>query len=203
MELYDYPNAAAPNPTKVRIYIVEKGLDIPLHTIDLAIGDQRKESYRAINPLGKVPVLKLNDGTCLPESTAIMEYLEEVYPEPSLIGNTYEKRAQVRALERFIDLNVLKTASTIVVHSEPVFAHRTQFAELAKQQRSELAAMLAILEGFIGQGPFAFGKEPTIADCTLCAAVRFMEAFELKYSENYPCLRLWWEHFCTRPSASA
>jgi len=203
MELYDYPNAAAPNPTKVRIYIVEKGLDIPLHTIDLARGDQRKESYRAINPLGKVPVLELNNGTYLPESTAIIEYLEEVFPDPSLIGSTPEKRAQVRALERFIDLNVLKTASTIVVHSSPIFSDRNQVAALAHQQRSELVAMLSIMEGFIGQGPFVCGTEPTIADCTLCAAVRFMEAFEIEYSENHPRLRLWWEHFYTRSSASA
>ena len=97
MKLYTFP--LAPNPTKVRVYLKEKGLDIPEQTVDLLAGEQQQPAFQAINPLGGVPVLELDDGTRLCESLAIIEYLEELHPEPPMIGTDPLERARVRALE--------------------------------------------------------------------------------------------------------
>jgi len=75
MKLYDF--VQAPNPRKVRVYLAEKGIQVPLQTVDLNKGEQRSPEILKINPLGVIPVLELDDGTCIPESLAIIEYFEE------------------------------------------------------------------------------------------------------------------------------
>ena len=95
MKVYDF--AGAPNPKKLRVYLAEKGLQIPLESVDILSGQNRTPEFLARkNPLGGLPVLELDDGTCLTESLAIMEYLEELNPTPSLLGTTPLDRACVR-----------------------------------------------------------------------------------------------------------
>jgi glutathione S-transferase len=86
MKLYDYK--AAPNPRRVRIYMAEKGIDIPLIPVDIMKREQKSPDFLAKNPLGSLPVLELADGTCISESVAICRYLEALYPEPPLFGRT-------------------------------------------------------------------------------------------------------------------
>src|SRR5712664_1471384 len=94
MKLYDF--AQAPNPRKVRVYLAEKGIRVPLQTVDLGKGEQRSPEFLKINSLAAVPVLELDDGTRIPESLAIIEYFEELYPNPPLIGTDVVSRALVR-----------------------------------------------------------------------------------------------------------
>ncbi len=82
MKLYYFP--IAPNPTKVRVYLAEKGLELPTERVSLPEGAQRSPDFLAKNPMGKLPVLELDDGSFVNDSNAIIEYLEEVHPEPSL-----------------------------------------------------------------------------------------------------------------------
>ena len=100
MKLYYFP--VAPNPTKVHLYLAEKqargrGLDLEFVTVDLLQGEQRSEEHTGRNPFARLPVLELDDGSFLLESLAIIEYLEELNPEPPMIGVTPVGRAQVRA----------------------------------------------------------------------------------------------------------
>src|SRR5215470_19985113 len=99
--------AGAPNPRKVLVYLKEKGLDIPLETVDLMSGQNRTPEFLKKNPLGGLPVLELDDGSYLTESLAIMEYLEELHPNPPMLGTTPLERARVREIERIIELGVL------------------------------------------------------------------------------------------------
>ena len=98
MKLYDF--AQAPNPRKVRVYLAEKGIRVPLQTVDLGKGEQRSPEFLKINSLAAVPVLELDDGTRIPESLAIIEYFEELYPNPPLLGTDPVSRARVRGCER-------------------------------------------------------------------------------------------------------
>ncbi len=105
MRIYDF--RFAPNPHKLRIYLAEKGISIPLERVDLRKGENLKPEFLAKNPLGALPVLELDDGSCLTESLAIIEYLEELHPDPPMIGIEPLERARVRELERFADTSVL------------------------------------------------------------------------------------------------
>ena len=100
--------SVGPNPQQVvKMFLAEKGLELPLVTVDLMGGENRKEPYNvSVNPAGQTPALELDDGTCLTEITAICEYLEERQPTPPLIGTTAEERAQARMWTRRADLKV-------------------------------------------------------------------------------------------------
>src|SRR4051794_3813485 len=97
-----------PNPKVVRMFLAEKGIEIPKVEIDVRGGENRQPPYLAKNPFGQSPALELDDGTVLAEITAICEYIEEKHPAPPLIGTTPEERAETRMWARRIDLNVLE-----------------------------------------------------------------------------------------------
>ncbi len=101
-------SSIGPNPRVVRMFIAEKGLEIPVEPVDVMGGENRREPYLQKNPAGQLPCLELADGSCLSEITAICEYLDEKYPEPSLLGATPEERAKTRMWVRRIDLNILE-----------------------------------------------------------------------------------------------
>src|SRR5574340_1452465 len=112
MKLYDFGHA--PNPRKVRIYLAEKGLTLPIETVNSAAGESHTPEFLKKNPLGGVPVLELDDGSFLTESLAIIEYLEELHPNPPMIGISPVERARVRELERMADLGVLLDRKSVV-----------------------------------------------------------------------------------------
>ena len=112
MRLYYFP--IAPNPTKVRIYLAEKGIEIEQVLVNLVKGEQKSPEHLARNPFGNLPVLELDDGTHLTESLAIIELFEELYPDPPMIGTDPFERARVRMLERIADLGVLAPVGRII-----------------------------------------------------------------------------------------
>ena len=97
MKLY---NSIGPNPHAVRMFMAEKGIEIPLEDVDIVAGKNREPEYLAKNPQGTCPALELDDGTCVSEITAICEYLEELHPESPLLGTTPEERAEARMWAR-------------------------------------------------------------------------------------------------------
>ena len=103
MKLYD---SIGPNPRIVRMFMAEKGIDIPKQTVDLRGGENRQEPHLKRNPMGQMPTLELDDGSYLAEITAICEYLEEKNPKPAMIGSTPEERAECRMWTRRVDLNI-------------------------------------------------------------------------------------------------
>ena len=204
MKLYDF--AIAPNPKKVRVYLHEKGIEMPLEPVDLPGGQNRTPDFlRQVNPLGGLPVLQLDDGSHLTESLAIIHYLEELHPSPPMIGTTPLERARVRETERICELGVLSSVATIFQNTSPFFAGRLkQSADAADNARARVATNLKALDARVGSAPFLCGERPTIADCTLFAAVEFA-AFggnPLDFS-TFPNLARWYETFRQRPSARA
>lgn len=202
MKLYDF--AFAPNPRKVRVYLAEKGLTIPIEPVNIGAGESHTPEFLKKNPLGGVPVLELDDGSFLTESLTIMEYLEELHPTPPMIGTSPLERARVRELERITEIGVMQRVGTIFQNTSPFFADRVkQSAEAAESARNQLANYLKVIDQRIGGSPFAAGEHPTIADCTLLAGLGFAEFAQVAIDPSYANLARWYGAFKQRPSAQA
>ncbi len=199
MKLYDFP--LAPNPRRLRIYLAEKSLEIPTVTVDLREGQQRAPEFLMKNPHGSLPVLELDDGTLLTESEAIIEYLEELHPEPPMIGRTPLERAQTRRLERLCEIAVLfRVGRYVHATLAPLPGAKPNPAQ-AEWAMNELPRGLGVLEAEVGE--FVAGGRLTVADCTLFAAFEFARLAGLKLEDGLPRLGAWYERFAQRPSAKA
>jgi len=202
MKLYDF--AMAPNPKKVRVYLAEKNLTIPLEAVDVLNGANRTPEFFKKNPLGGLPVLQLDDGSYLSESLAIIEYLEELHPDPPMIGRTPLERARVRATERICELGVLSGAGAVFQNSHPFFAGRIkQSPDAAEQGRQRVATNLTVLDAKIGDHRFVCGAQPTIADCTLFAALELAAFAGVELAPSLRNVERWHAAFRQRPSAAA
>ena len=199
MRLYDFP--LAPNPRRLRVYLAEKGIEIPKLTVDLREGAQRAPGFLALNPHGSLPVLELDDGTILSESEAIIEYLEELHPEPAMIGRTPLERARTRRLERLCEVSVLFRAARYVHATLAPLPGAKPNPALAEWAKSELPRGLAVLEAEVGE--FVAGERVTVADCTLFAAFEFARLARLLLEDGFPKLGAWHARFSARPSAKA
>jgi glutathione S-transferase len=154
--------------------------------------------------MGGLPVLELDDGSYLPESLAIIEYFEELHPNPPMIGATPLERARVRALERLVELSILGRIAVIFQNTHPLFAARVkQSADTAESAKGALATNLKILDDKIGNNKFVAGDKPTIADCTLFAAIGFAEFAQIPLEPGVKNVHRWYESFKQRPSAAA
>jgi glutathione S-transferase len=203
MKLYDF--MGAPNPRKVRVYLAEKGIDVPTEQVDIMTGQNRTPEFLAKkNPLGGLPVLELDDGTCLTESLAIIEYLEELHPSPPLLGSSPLERARVREAERICEIGVLSNIGTIFQNTHPFFAGRiTQVPQAAENARVRLNNALRVVDARLAKTPFVAGNKPTIADCTLLAALDFASFGGIEIDPSLEHIKRWHGEFKQRPSASA
>jgi len=202
-----YVTPVAPNPTRVRLYVAEKiaagaKMDLSEVRVNLIKGEQNSAEHLARNPFGRVPVLELADGSSLGESLAIMEYLEELYPEPPMIGREPLERARVRELERIAELGVLQPVARIVHATNSPLGHAPD-PGIANQSRSVLEKALGVLEGAIADGrEFVAGDRCTIADCTLQAAFQFARYGKFDAYDSCPYLLRWDEAYRARPAAA-
>ena len=202
MKVHDF--VGAPNPKKLRVYLKEKGLELPTEQVNIVTGDNRKPEFLGKNPAGGLPVLELDDGSFLSESLAIIEYLEELHPTLPMIGTTPRERARVRELERIAELAVLSSIAAYFQNTHPFMAGRLkQSPDAAENAKNRLAFNLKVLDDAIGNNPFVAGKKPTIADCTLFAALEFAQFAECPIDPSCRNVARWFEDFKKRPSAGA
>jgi glutathione S-transferase len=199
MKLYTFP--FAPNPTKLQIFLGEKGIELERVLVNLPQGEQKSPDFLAKNPLGSLPVLELDDGTCIAQSNAIIEYLEELYPEPPMIGRTPRERLEVRSLERMIDTMILSPTARLVHATKSPLPGREPKPEIAAAAQADLVTPLEILDATIGDRPFAAGDHVSIADGTLFAAVRFGGMFGVEIDARHGNIHRWYDAFKQRPSA--
>lgn len=194
MKLYTFP--IAPNPTKVRLYLAEKeaaGCAIPVEMIEVHLGkgEHRAETHLARNPFGTLPVLELDDGRFVTESLAIIEYFEDLNPEPSMIGSTPDDRALARSLERTIDLGILISLGR-AVHATKSPVGDPPNPPVAEAELGRAKQALTWIDGLLADGrPFVAGSHPTIADFTLAAGLQFARFGELALPGNFPNIERW------------
>lgn len=202
MKLYD--STIAPNPRRVRMFLAEKGIHVTLEQVDLMKGVNRQDEFLGKNPMGGLPVLELDDGTCISESLVICEYFEDKYPEPPLIGRTPEERGVARMWERRIEIEVMFPMLSAFRHAAPLFKGRiAQVPEVIAPSRAAAAKRLAWLNDILGTREFVAGNRFTFADITLFCTVDFAGMVGEKYDTSLTNLVAWHEKMKERPTAVA
>ena len=199
-------NSIGPNPKTVRMFMAEKGVELPKVKVDLMGGENRKEPYLAKNPAGQTPALELDDGSVLTEITAICEYLDEVSPGPSLIGSTPEERANTRMWVRRIDLNIVEPMAQGFRYAEglPLFQSRMRCIPQAAADLKEIAKeKLAWLDGLIAGRSFICGDKLTLADILLFAFLEFGATVGQPVDPGLANVTAWFGRMKARPSATA
>ncbi len=203
MKLY---NSIGPNPKTVRMFMAEKGIELPKVAVDLMGGENRREPYLSKNPSGQLPCLELDDGTVLAEITAICEYLDETFPGPSLIGATPEERAQTRMWTRRIDLNILEPLTNAFRFSDglKLFQNRVHVIPQAADDLKQIAReKLAWLDGLMAGKTYVCGERLTLADVMLFAFLEFGARVGQPLDPGLKTLPAWYERMKARPSAKA
>lgn len=210
MKLYDC--GMAPNPRRARIFIAEKGLEIPRIEVDLIGGENLQPAFQAINPRGLVPTLELDDGTRIDEVVSICRYLEELHPSPPLLGTTAVERALVDSRQRQMEFEGMIGVSEIFRNSHPAFAQRSlpgvaesvkAVPELVERGRQTLTRFFAALERYLSRSEFVVGARYTLADITALCAIDFAGWVEIGVPPQHVHTQRWYAAVSSRPSAKA
>ena len=203
MKLYDY--ATAPNPRRVRIFLAEKGVDVPLETVDILKRESRAHAFVEKNPFGGSPVLELDDGTCIAESVAICRYIEGVHPEPPLFGRTPVEQALVDMWLRRLDLYLMWPIGQVWIHDHPLTKSLgQQVKEAADIGRKGAERTYRILDAELSGRDFIAGESYTVADAVALATIDFgVDLVGVPYDDDLTNLKTWHESMKARPSAKA
>jgi len=209
MKLYDCK--MAPNPRRVRIFIAEKGLQIPAVEVSIVDGENLKPEYLKVNPRGLLPVLELDDGTRLDETQAICRYLEETHPEPNLMGRTTLERAQIESWQRHMEFDGMTAVSEVVRNSIPAFSSRglpgvTQpvaaIPALVERGTQSVKRFYDRLEQRLKESEYVGGSRFSIADITaLCVVDVAKNRINLPIPADNKQTQRWYETVSARTSA--
>ena len=200
-----YETRTAPNPRRVRIFLAEKGItDIEYVQLDLAGGDNLKPEYRAKNPLGKVPLLELDDGTMLSETVAICRYFEEIQPEPALMGTTPMEKARIEMWQRQCEIYFSLQVGMCFQHTTGYFKDRmTPVKEFGAEAGKNAAGFMSLIDKHLADSVYVAGDHFSIADITLLTAIDFARVIKLPVTDEHPNLQRWYELISVRESAKA
>jgi glutathione S-transferase len=209
MRFYDC--ATAPSPRRVRIFLAEKGITLPTVQVDLRNGEQFSAAFRAINPDCTVPALALDDSTVIADAVAICAYLEELHPEPALIGTTPRERAVVMALNRIIERDGFYAAMDAFRNAAEGLKGRAlpgphdyeQIPDLAERGRARIGHFFQAMNARLADGEFVGGGRFTIADISTLVLTDFAGWIKLAIPDDCANLRRWYAAVSARPSAAA
>ncbi len=203
MILYGAP-MPAPNPRRVRIFLAEKGIDLPETPVDMRKREHKSPEHRARNSLGQVPTLELDDGTCISETVSICRYFEETQPDPPLFGTSAVEKALVDMWIRRIEFTVMSPVGNFWRHAHPFTAALlTQFKDFGESNRETYAGAQRWLDRELAERPFLAGEAYTMADICLLSTVDFATWIGLPLADEHASLKAWHARVSTRPSAAA
>jgi glutathione S-transferase len=203
MRLYDA--GRAPNPRRVRVFLAEKGLSLPLVPVDLGKLEHKTPAYVAVNPLQRTPALELDDGTVITESIAICRYFEELHPEPPLFGTGALERAVVEMWQRRLEFGLLGTVASVFRHLHPAMAEMEvpQIRDWGESNKPKVIEFLRVVEDQLKERPFICGERFTVADITGLVGLDFMKPAKLSLPDEMTNVRRWHAALSARPSAQA
>ena len=203
MKLYDFKTG--PNPRRVRIFLAEKGIEVPLVHVDIMKREQKAPEFLEKNPIGSIPVLELDDGTCISESVAICRYFEEVHPQPPLFGRTPVEKAQIEMWLRRVELNFMVPVGMVWIHGHPLTAPLVkQIPEAADQNRKRTQIGYQLLNTQLADNTFVAGDDYSVVDAVLLASLDFANGLVgVPYDETLTHLKRWHDAVSARPSATA
>lgn len=199
-------NSVGPNPHVVRMFAAERGIDLPVEDIDIMAGANRQSDYLEKNPAGQAPCLELDDGSHLSEITAICEYLDEVNPGKSLIGETPEERAETRMWTRRVDLNICEPLANGFRFSEglDLFKDRIVTVPEAAEGLKRIAQdRLKWLDGQLQGKTYLCGDRLTLADVLLYCFLAFGANVGQPLNPDNANVKAWFDRMAARPSAQA
>jgi glutathione S-transferase len=203
MKLYD--GGRAPNPRRVRVFLAEKGISVPLVPVDMGAMGHKGEEVKRRNPLQRLPVLELDDGAILTESIAICRYFEALHPKPALFGKGALESARVEMWQRRMEFNLLGAVAAVFRHLHPAMQQweLPQVKEWGEANRPKVMDFLAILDRELAGREFAAGDAYSVADITGMIAIDFMKPAKLLVPEDMTHVRRWHSALVARPSAQA
>ena len=202
MLLYDLP--AGMHPRRVRIFLAEKGLTIPTRAVDAAQGENRQPEFLRLNPMGRLPVLQLDDGTAIAESLAICRYLETLHPQPPMWGSDALDAARVDMWTRRIEQQVSDPIAMVFLHSGEFYRGRvTQVPEVAAWARQNLLTTLTWLDAELADRRFIAGPNYTMADIVAQCAFVLGKAVGRRIPAEQAHLTRWFAEVTARPTARA
>jgi glutathione S-transferase len=208
MKLYDCTDA--PRPRLVRMFAAEKGVALAREQVDPRLDQTIDPEFLQKNPTATVPVLELDDGTCIADSLAICMYLEELHPRPSLLGETAVERAQTLAWRGRADDYLLTPAQLAVVHLADEgtkyagFGRATEHTkEAGERERAVFLQVLPIFDAYLSMQKWVAGDRFTLADITAFIGVSLMVEIGQEIGDDLPGVKRWFAEVSARPSARA
>jgi glutathione S-transferase len=210
MKLYDCK--IAPSPRRVRIFLAEKGVEIEKVEVDLLGAENLKDPYLAINSRGLVPALVLDDGTCIDECVAICRYLEELHPDPPLMGSDAKSRAVIESRNRHMEIDGFNAVADTFRNSAPAFAARglqgiaegvPAIPQLVDRGMAGIRRFYAALDEYLARNEYVAGQAFTIADITALCVVDFAGWVKQNIPDGHRHTKRWYDAVSKRPSAAA
>jgi glutathione S-transferase len=206
-----YHSTTSPNSRRVRIFLAEKGLKVPLVAVDLGKGEQHSAAYRAVNPRRVVPTLVLDDGTAIGEVPAIMRYLDEAFPENPLLGATPKDKGLIAMWERRAELEGFAAVMEGVRNKVVGLKGRAiagphdyeQIPGLVERSVQRVKNFFDDFNAQLEQAPFVAGGRYSAADITTLVTLDFAKALELTPQPQHAALKRWYETVSGRPSTAA
>ncbi|MHB8528737.1 MAG: glutathione S-transferase family protein [Caulobacteraceae bacterium] len=203
MKLYGAP-MPAPNPRRVRMFLAEKGVDLPEIAVDLRKREHKSAEHRARNSLGQVPTLELDDGSTISETVAICRYFEDIQPDPPLFGTTPLERARVDMGVRRMEFVLMAPVGNFWRHAHPFTAGLlNQFKDFGESNRETYKAGQKWLDRELADRPFVAGETFSMADICALSTVDFATWIGLPLESELSNLTAWRERVSARPSAQA
>ena len=210
MKLYDMMNA--PNPRRVRMFLAEKGVEVPRQEIDVKAGENLGAAYLAINPRGLVPALQLDDGRILDESVAICRYFEALHPDPDLFGQTPFEQAEVERMQRQMEFEGMFNIAAVFRNTAEAYADRgaagtgpatPQIPEMAERGLALAKLWMERLEARLEGREWVAIDRISIADITTYVSLDFAKWVKLRAGDEHPNIQAFHARMKARPSSSA
>lgn len=201
MKLYD--GGRAPNPRRVTVFLAEKGIEVEKVPVDMGQLGHKSEEVTRLNPLQRLPVLELDDGTAISETVAICRYFEELHPEPPLMGTDAKDKAIVEMWNRRVELIFLSAVANAFRHTHPAMKEWEvpQLPEWGEINRPKALKFLEMLDKELADREFIAGDRYTIADITGMIGMDFMKPAKIERPEHLKNVMRWYQAVTSRPSA--
>jgi glutathione S-transferase len=192
----------APNPRRVRVYLAEKGISVPFEHVDIMTGVAKTAAFTALNPIQRVPVLILDDGTAISETMAICRYFEALHPEPSLFGRTPLEIARIEMWNRRAEFSFFIPVAYVFRHLHPAMAEleKPQIPAWAEANKPLVAQIIGVFDKALAQTRYLAGDTFSVADITAMIAADFMKPARLSIPEEAVNFKRWYDEVRARPS---
>lgn len=193
------------SPRRLAIFLVEKGLDIPFVGIDLRKGEHRTPEFLARNPAALVPVLELDDGTCLSETTTIARYLEDLFPEPPFLGRDPLERARLDMWQRRVEFGFYTAIRAYFRHTSPYARalEPIQVKEWGELNKGIAEDELRVLDAQLANNAFIAGPDFSWADITVVTSLQGTSVTGFEIPEDCKNVARWYATTCQRESVVA